>query len=310
MTQGNLLKSKRLWRLVPLRPAAALVKAMTALLLLAPLVACGSSGGDGNGGPGPSPLPSAVRYTAIGASDAIGVGSSAPCLPFSACEDGRGYVPIIARELRADGRDVTLSNLGLPGFVMSPAVQALAEQYGRDIAGNFIQQEMPFVRAGATLVTIFAGGNDTNAIAVAVDRGAGAGNVNAFIDAQIQAWASDYTALLQGVRQRAGSPQIVVINLPNFAGLPFTAGRSATDRRRIQRISVGLSRAANALASQNVRVVDILCDARAYQRANYSSDGFHPSDAGYRFMAEEVLQAIETPPGPPAADCSFMRIVS
>src|SRR3970282_398775 len=98
----------------------------------------------------------------------------------------------------------------------------------------------------------------------------------------------------------AGSPQIVVLNLPNFAGLPFTAGRSTTQRRWMQRISVGLSRAANALTEHNVRVVYIHCDARAYQPSNYSSDGFHPSDAGYVFMASEVLDAIAAPPPSPA----------
>jgi lysophospholipase L1-like esterase len=77
----------------------------------------------------------------------------------------------------------------------------------------------------------------------------------------------------------------------------------------MQRISVGFSRAANALRAADVRVVDTMCDSRAYQRANYSSDGFHPSDAGYAFMAEKVLDAIESDPGAPPDDCSFMRIV-
>jgi lysophospholipase L1-like esterase len=309
MISGNPLITKHLCRVL----AGACLRAartMAALGLLILLAGCGSSdGGDDDGGPGPSPLPQAVRYTAVGASDAVGVGSSAPCLPFSACPDGMGYVPRVARGLRADGRDVTLTNLGVPGQVMTPAVEALSEQYGRDIPGNFVEQQMPFVRSGATLVTIFAGGNDTNAIATAISRGAGSGNVNAFIDAQVGAWAADYVALVQGIRQRAGSPQIIAINLPNFAGLPFTANRSTTERRWMQRISVGLGRAANALTAHNVRVVDMLCDARSYQRSNYSSDGFHPSDAGYAFMAAEVLQAIDTPPGQPAADCSFTRIV-
>lgn len=306
MIACNLLKPNRL----PVaRHAASALRAGAPLLLLVWLAGCSSNNDDDSGGPGPTPTPTEVRYTAVGASDAIGVGSSVPCLPFSACEDGRGYVPVVARQLRAQGRDVRLTNLGLPGAVLSPAVEALAEQYGRDIPANFIQQEMPFVRSGATLVTVFAGGNDTNAIAVAIDRGAGAGNVNAFIDAQVQAFAADYVTLIQGIRQRAGSPQIIAINLPNFAGIPLTSGRSTTERRWFQRISVGLSRAANALTAHDVRVVDILCDARAYQRANYSSDGFHPSDAGYAFIAAEVLDAIETPPPAPAADCSYTRIV-
>jgi lysophospholipase L1-like esterase len=308
MIERNRFGRKHLW--AHPRAQHRWVGLLAALLMLASLASCNKNNDDDDdGGPGPSPPPNVVRYTAVGASDAIGVGSTAPCVPFSSCPDGRGYVPVIARTLRGQGRDVTLSNLGIPGAVLSPAIESLSEQHGRDIPANFLQQEMPFVRSGATLITIFAGGNDTNAVATAVDRGAGASNVNAFIDAQVQTFATDYTALVAGVRQRAGSPQIILINLPNFAGLPFTAGRSTTQRRWMQRISVGFSRAANALRASDVRVVDILCEPRAYQRANYSSDGFHPSDAGYAFMAEKVVDAIEGDPGPPPADCSFMRIV-
>jgi lysophospholipase L1-like esterase len=307
MTERNRLRRKHLRTFQG--PRSTWIQLAAGVLLLATLGSCNKSNDDDDGGPGPSPPPNVVRYTAVGASDAIGVGSSAPCVPFTACPDGRGYVPVIARALREQGKDVTLSNLGIPGAVLSPAVETLSEQYGRDIPGNFIQQEMPFVRPGATLVTVFAGGNDTNAVATAVDRGAGASNVNAFIDAQVQTFASDYASLVAGVRQRAGSPQIILINLPNFAGLPFTAGRSTTQRRWMQRISVGFSRAANNLRGSDVRVVDIMCDPRAYQRANYSSDGFHPSDTGYAFMADKVVDAIASDPGPPPADCSFMRIV-
>ena len=42
---------------------------------------------------GPSPLPSpssAIFYTAIGASDTIGFGSSVACLPYEDCPNGRG----------------------------------------------------------------------------------------------------------------------------------------------------------------------------------------------------------------------------
>jgi hypothetical protein len=42
-----------------------------------------------------------IRYTAIGASDANGVGSTVPCIPFTACDDGTGYVPVLTRQLRA-----------------------------------------------------------------------------------------------------------------------------------------------------------------------------------------------------------------
>lgn len=295
---------------LPLRMARPRTPRPLLLLLLLPLAAACGSSGDDDGGPGPSPVPNGVRYTAIGASDAIGFGSTVPCVPFDTlCTNGRGYVAIVARTLRDSGKEVTMSNLGVPGQVLSPEIQQIGNQYGRGIPGNFLQQQMPFVRSGVTLVTVFAGGNDTNAIATAIDRGAAGGNINAYIDARIQTFASDYAALIRGIRERAGgSPRIIVLNLPNFAGLPYTAQYSSTERRWMQRISVGFSRAANALAAQGAHVVDLLCDARSYQAGNYSSDGFHPDDSGYEFMAGKVLQAVDADPGPPPNDCSFARV--
>jgi lysophospholipase L1-like esterase len=282
--------------------------------VLVATIACGKSNADDGGGGTPSPTPTPgtpIAYTAIGASDAVGVGSSAPCLPFVACPDGRGYVPLVARELGSDGTPVTVSNLGIPGTVLSPGIQAIGNQYNRGIPGNFLEQEMPFVPRASTVVTIFAGGNDSNAIATAVDRGAGGADPNGYIDAQVRSFMSDYASLVRGVRQRAPSARIVAMNLPNMAGLPYAAGFSSTQRRYLERISVGFSReGANALVAQGVVVVDLLCDARSYQSGQYSGDGFHPGDAGYAYLAGELVRAIRTEGyPPPQADCGFMRIV-
>lgn len=280
--------------------------------LLAFVAACGNS--DSGGGISPSPVPEPgkpVAYTAIGASDAIGFGSSAPCLPFSVCPQGRGYVPLVARELGSDGTTVTVSNLGIPGTVLSPAIQAIGNQYGSSIPGNFLEQEMPLVPRSSTVVTVFAGGNDTNAIGRAVERGAAGGDPNGYIDAQVRSFAGEYAALIRGIRDRAPSARIVVMNVPNMAGLPYAAGFTSTQRQYLQRISVGFSReGANALAARGIVVVDLLCDPRSYQSGMYSGDGFHPNDAGYAYVAGELVRAIRTAGYPaPQADCGFTRIV-
>ena len=43
-----------------------------------------------------------------------------------------------------------------------------------------------------------------------------------------------------------------------------------------------------------------MCDARSYLPSNYSSDGLHPNDAGYAYIASEVVKAITAGsyPGP------------
>ncbi len=86
-----------------------------------------------------------------------GGGISAPCLPFTPCTDGTGYVPVVTRQLRADGHTVTLLNMGIPGAVLSRATQDLGNKYGLGINANFIQDEAQFTLKDSTLVTIFAG---------------------------------------------------------------------------------------------------------------------------------------------------------
>ena len=264
-----------------------------------------------NGSPTSPPPPGQdIFYTAIGASDAIGIGASIPCFPFAPCPSGTGYVPVIGRAL-ADGRDVTITNLGIPAAVIGPDIQAIGRQYGRDIPANFIEREMPFVPPMTNVLTIFAGANDTNAIGDAVESGAGGSDPQAYIAVQIRAFGADYDTLLRGVRQRAPSTRIVLANLPNLAGVPYAAGYSAVRQRGLQRISVGFSvEVINRLASRGVAVVDLLCDPRSYDPGNYSGDGFHLNDSGYAFLAAEFVEAINTATFPaPRTACPQMTLV-
>ena len=70
-----------------------------------------------------------------------------------------------------------------------------------------------------------------------------------------------------------------------------------------------MTAAINALVGQGAIVIDLMCDARAYQSSSYSSDGFHPNDTGYAFMAGEVVRAITTTYPTPRASCSQMTAV-
>jgi lysophospholipase L1-like esterase len=284
---------------------AALVVALVAL-------GAGCKSSDSPDSPtGPSPSTGPISYTAIGASDGIGIGSSSPCLPFSECPDGLGYVQILRRNLVATGRTVTHRNLSLPGSVLSRVVFDLAREIGRpieDLAGNFIERQAPFVPADTTHVTIFAGGNDTNVIAEAAARRGGS-DVNGFIDAQVRQWGIDLNELISRIRSRAPNARIVALNLPNLAGAPYVAARPTSDKSVIQRVAVGLSDRVNALTAQNVLVVDLLCDARLYQQSNYASDGFHPADGGYRVFAELTLPALrDGANNQPNANCAQRRL--
>lgn len=261
--------------------------------------------------PGPPGPGSAIIYSAIGASDANGVGSSVQCLPLDHTCPGMGYVFVTARQLTAQGFTVSLTNLGLPTAVIGRDFEVLGQQYNRTILGNFIEQEVPFVPRNTTVVTVFAGGNEINTITAALGAGAGGSDPNGYIDNQIRAFGADYTLLLNGIRDRAGSPRIVVLNVPNMAGLPYLAGASAAQRQAAQRAAVGMTRTVvNPLVSSNTIVVDLMCDSRSYLRSNYSADGLHPNDAGYAYMAAEVVRAVTLSSyPPPQSSCSPMTLV-
>ena len=258
----------------------------------------------------PSPLPapgSTIVYTAIGASDANGVGSSAQCVPFTDCPNGMGYVPVAVRQLKSQGFTVNHLNLGIATTVIGRDFQNLGQQYNHSVAGNFIESEMPFVQATATAVTVFAGINEVNVVTAALGGGAGGSDPNAFMDAQVRAFATDYATLLTGIKVRAGTPRIIALNLPNAAGLPYLVRASLAQRQAAQRIAVGMTRAVNALP--NVVVIDLMCDTRSYLASNYSGDGLHPNDGGYAFIAAEVVRAMTSNYAAPQSSCPAMTIV-
>jgi len=249
-------------------------------------------------------------YDAVGASDADGVGSSVECVPFTTCPNGMGYPQVAARQLMGQGFNVSLTNLGIPTSVIGPDFELLGQQYNRVIVGNLIVNEMPFVRTNATLVTIFAGGNEINTITAALGAGAGASDQAGYVDSQVKAFGADYAMLMNGIRARAGSARIVVLNVPNLAGLPFLTGTSLPQREAAQQAAVGMTTTVvNALVSQSVIVIDLMCDPRSYIPSNYSADGFHPNDAGYAFIAAEVVRAVTSSSYPaPQGSCSFMTL--
>jgi lysophospholipase L1-like esterase len=255
----------------------------------------------------PPPPAGAVRYTAIGASDAIGYGGSIVCQPFSTCPNGTGYVQTVARRLKAAHEDFDSSNLGIPGAVISRRLMDLGNSLGRDIFGNFIDAQMPFVLRDSTVITVFAGGNDVNTIGAAVRAGRANGDTAAYVDAQIASFGQDFRDLIAGIRVRSATSRIIVLNLPNMARLPYAAGVNATEREYLRRLAVGFSASMNAARTDDILVVDLMCHGPVYQSDIYSSDGFHPNDAGYAMLADLVTAAITTPPAAPASSCGFMQ---
>jgi lysophospholipase L1-like esterase len=250
---------------------------------------------------------SAVVYSAVGASDANGVGGSVPCLPYVACPDGTGYVPVVARKYTTAGKAVTLQNLGVPGAVLSKTIQDLGNQMNYGILINFLADEMPFIKTDSTLVTVFAGANDANTIGSAIKAGLAGSDPVSWVNAQIATFGRDMVTLVAGIKARAPKARIVILNLPNLAALPYSDGRTLSEKQALQTIAVGLNEKINAMASQGATVVDMMCDGRLYNRAIFSSDGFHPNDTGYALFAELVYGAASsTTPTTPKSSCAYM----
>jgi lysophospholipase L1-like esterase len=286
---------------------------LRAVLFAASALAMSGCESDGPSGPSPIPEPnSAITYTALGASDVLGIGSSVPCVvPWDDCAAGKGYVQLSGRELRARGFTVDVRPLGLPGAVLSKRILNLGVQWGRtDLLTTIQDQEAPFIHSSTTLITIFAGANDVNTLTHALGAGAGGADRVGFINAQIGEFGQDFNTLMQSVRDRVPNARIIVLNLPNVAGMPFLASATRDHRLAAQMLSVGMtSTVFNPSASRGVLVVDLMCDARSYQASTYSSDGFHPSDTGYAWISSEVVAAATTGYKQPESSCPHMTKV-
>ncbi|MEO8484320.1 MAG: SGNH/GDSL hydrolase family protein [Acidobacteriota bacterium] len=255
----------------------------------------------------PSVPPDAVNYSALGASDTIGYGGSSPCLPFIECTTGTGYVQRTAQRLKAAGKTVTLVNLGVPGAVLSPGLQAQGNTIGLDILRNLLDDESNYVPKVTTLVTVFIGGNDVNTVGSLIKAGRAGADVNAYIQTQIQNFGRDLGTMLTRIRADSPNGRIIALNLPNMGLIPYAAGRPADEKRTLQQISVGFSAQINGLSSKGVLVIDLMCDPNFYNPSIFSSDGFHPNDTGYAYLSDLVYPAASTGAAPaPKASCGFM----
>jgi lysophospholipase L1-like esterase len=255
---------------------------------------------------GPPAAGSTIVYSALGASDVLGIGSSRPCSLFEDC-DGAGYVWVAARGLRSQRYTVTVFNLGIPSTVISKTFEDLGNQNGRFILGNIIERELPFVRTDTTLVSVFTGPNEVNTITAALGNGAAGNDPTSYIDQKVATFAADYAALVAGIRSRAPDARIILLNVPNLAGTPYLASASLSQKQAAQRASVRMTAAINALSGASV--VDLMCDPRLYQGGTFSSDGFHPSDAGYAILGAEVARAATSASYPaPRSSCAQMTL--
>ncbi|HET9342000.1 MAG TPA: GDSL-type esterase/lipase family protein [Candidatus Eremiobacteraceae bacterium] len=299
-------------------------------------------------------------YTAIGASDAVGFGSTVPCATAPViigpdtelmpsppnCPGGRGYIPGIASRLTSSTGSVVLTDLGISGAAVGPTERTLGNTWepllfedctssGANVCipGDFLSDELPLVPGNQDLVTIFAGGNDTEAILAHVAvacNGCNQQQIRAMITADVTNFANDYLTLIGAIHQSHPFARIYVANLPNFGLTPRGVCIGADPgnpppfcgpndpalgqpglEALLDAISTGIdANVINQFAANGIPVIDTECDPRSYDPSNFYIDGFHPDDAGYALLAQLFTLTIKNFGGPPpAGNCQFSQAI-
>ncbi len=239
-----------------------------ALTLLGALVAgCASSTGGSGAGVTPTvpaasspatvtPDAPSVRYVALGASDAVGVGASDP--------NHTAYVPILISRLP---KGATALNLGISGETLHGA----------------LTDELPAaIQAQPTLITIWLVGND-------------------FKDCvPLSQYTADLNTLLTQLQTKT-SARVFVANAPDFSLLPAIQQAAAAGsfcggpptQAAIHAETIQWNQAIDAtVAAHHDTLVDLYNADLAGHLDYISSDGFHPSDAGYLALANLFWAAI------------------
>ena len=116
-----------------------------------------------------------------------------------------GWVQLLERRLRESG-PVTLYNRGVPGAVLGPSIEELGRRIGRTFPGNILTNQSAFTREDSTVVTVFAGPNDANAIGQVIEAQLAGDDPRAFIDQQVRLWNDDYLAVLRRSARRRRAP--------------------------------------------------------------------------------------------------------
>jgi acyl-CoA thioesterase I len=199
-----------------------------------------------------SPAGAHVIYVALGASDAVGVGAGDPAT--------QGYVPLLTQRLQQVSPTQTF-NLGISGITLHPA----------------LSQELPLAFSDhPTLVTIWLAANDFRTCV------------------PLQSYAADLDTLL-GQLQNQTQAHIFVANLPDLTLLPAfqngAPGAGACVRRvtadEVRSLIVQWNGAIRAAAAAHGAILVDLYTSDLVSHPEYvSSDGFHPSSAGYARLAD------------------------
>jgi len=233
----------------------------------------------------PATPPPAGLYVALGDSITWGRGVTINCQPFPAhpvdiasyCPDGTTYPVLVAMALRKAGIAGHFMNMGISGGTVD----------------TIIANELPYLPAETTLVTISIGGNDSRFVR----------RKGMTVKDNVKLYEDQYMKLLDMVHQRAPKARIVLVNIPNYGtisklGSRFTSD-TAVDQQHFDATSQLMTKFVDSLYPKYA-VADTMCQAYSYDMSVHFEGSAHMTEPGYAQMAKSVLSAIQNPAPPPA----------
>ena len=229
------------------------------------------SSGSGNGSSSDGSKSGGDVYVAVGASETVGFGADRP--------ETQAWPAVLKKEALPRAR---LVNLGIPGATVATA----------------LEQELPkAVELSPTLVTVWLNVNDLIA------------------RVPLATYESQLTRLVRGLR-RGGATRVLVANTPpldrlpaylaclpdppagSAAQCPLPAGAAPSPELVRLGVSAYNKIIAKVAAAEGAELVDLHAAGLAARSKNkesalFGTDGFHPSTAGHRAVAEAFAEAID-----------------
>jgi lysophospholipase L1-like esterase len=235
----------------------------------------------------PATPPPRGLYVAMGDSITFGIGATQDCHAFPAhpvdiaeyCPDGTSYAIRTALALRTAGAAGHFINLGIAGARVE----------------RVISDELPYLPAKATLVTLYIGTNDSRAVR---DPGVS-------FDDVVANFETHFDQLLAMIHTRAPRARIVLINFPNQKYL--AAGYHVADDV-LPRYDATSQTLTGFIDTHYPRyaVVDTICNPASYDDHLRWNGTVHPNDAGADILAQSVVKVVlDKNPPPPPNSCAW-----